>query len=166
MHRNVPKNTTFASIEEINTDIGQQALYYRSKLAQILVVRELCRRLAATSEKRPVLINATHPGDFNRTPLTAQLRVSFGFLGWLMLFFLSPFMPDPIITGCRSALFACTSNKELLEKRIYGKYIVPDKKVEEPSAMARDELMGKRLWEVSMDILREKLGGLEYGLDI
>ena len=114
----------------------------------------------------PVLINATHPGDFNRTPLTAQLRVSFGFLGWLMLFFLSPFMPDPIVTGCRSALFAGTSNKELIEGGIHGKYIVPDKRVEEPSAMARDAVIGKRLWGLSMDILREKLGVLDYGFDI
>jgi WW domain-containing oxidoreductase len=163
MHENVPKTINFSSTDEINYDIGQQALYYRSKLAQIVIVRELVRRGMDTGNKSRVLINATHPGDFNRTPLIEQLRIAFGIWGTLLLFFLSPFMPDPITTGCRSALFAATPNKEILSRTAQsGQYIVPDKKIRQPSKMAQDLEMGLRLWRLSMHLLEEKIGKLPY----
>lgn len=68
MHRFSPSSTVFASVEEINTDIGATELYARSKLAQILITRELARRLgkgelgfAQSPSYRFVIVNATHP---------------------------------------------------------------------------------------------------------
>ena len=177
-HAYAPSSTRFLSLAELNTDIGQQDLYYRSKLAQILIVRELVRRLdtglitlpinpfdppvsghpTPSHGGREVLINATHPGDYNRTPLTSNLTVAFGFLGYILLFILGPFMSDPMIAGCKTALFAATPNADLLGKRIDGQYIVPDKQVKDPSEMAQDAEMGKRLWELTMELLRDRLG--------
>lgn len=68
-------------------------------------------------------------------------------------------MSDPVEKGCRPALFAATA-EEVVTEGISGAYIVPDKKVEEPSGQARDEGLGERLWELSMRILEEKVGGL------
>jgi WW domain-containing oxidoreductase len=45
MHRFSPSSTEFVSVKEINTDVGATELYARSKLAQILIMRKLARRL-------------------------------------------------------------------------------------------------------------------------
>jgi WW domain-containing oxidoreductase len=64
-----PSSTAFASVEEINTDIGATELYARSKLAQILITRELAGRLdkgelgfAQSPSHRFVILHATHTG--------------------------------------------------------------------------------------------------------
>ena len=167
-HSSAPKSVRFASVEELNTDLGQTDLYYRSKLAQILITRELAWRIGnsqagSLAEKGEVLVNATHPGDLVWTPLIEELGRNLGWKGWLMLFFCWPFMPDAMKVGCRSALFAGTPNMDLLAGRgINGQYIVPDKKIESPSEKARDPEMGKRVWKLSMSLLEEKLGKVAY----
>ena len=72
-----------------------------------------------------------------------------------------PFLKDPTDEGCRPALFAATS-ADVVEEGIQGGYVVPDRKVVEPSGKARDEALGERLWTLSEEILAEKLGGLPY----
>lgn len=42
-HRMMTKNPDFASVEELNKDIGPSSLYARSKLAQVLQVRYMYR---------------------------------------------------------------------------------------------------------------------------
>lgn len=67
MYRFSPSSTSFASVEEINTDISATELYAHSKLAQILITRELARRLekgelgfAQSPSHRFVIVNAMH----------------------------------------------------------------------------------------------------------
>jgi len=188
-HCYAPGNTQFNSLEELNKDLGKQAHYYRSKLAQILIVRQLARaynrdwavdadgnsgtnfeaaRLEAldkkgpltqtVSVKRQVLINATHPGDYNRTPLTDNLKNAFGIFGWILLLVLAPFMSDPMTQGCQPALFACTPNAELLRENPHGSYIVPFKRVVQPSQPGRDDNgLGENVWRLSNRLLKEKL---------
>jgi NAD(P)-dependent dehydrogenase (short-subunit alcohol dehydrogenase family) len=61
LHDSVPKDTQFASLEELNRDIGPNSLYGRSKLAAILYARYFNRKV--TEHEHPnVLMNATHPG--------------------------------------------------------------------------------------------------------
>jgi len=69
-----------------------------------------------------------------------------------------PLMKDPVSSGCRSALFAATS-EDIISESIRGQYIVPDRKVTEPSSRAQDEEMGERLWQLQETLLREKFGG-------
>lgn len=190
-HHYTPKQTRFETLAELNQDLGTEAHYYRSKLAQILIVRQLALRAGAMSNTNNgqarkavdhphcvgkeafvveeevvapahvdvrVLVNATHPGDYNRTALTDNLRVTFGFLGWLLLLILGPFMSDPMTEGCHSALFACTPNADLLRRLPNGQYIVPSKRIIEPSPRGRDDAgLGENVWRLSMELLDKKL---------
>jgi NAD(P)-dependent dehydrogenase (short-subunit alcohol dehydrogenase family) len=61
VHNQAPSDTKFASLDEINKDIGPNGQYARSKLAAILYARYFDRKV--TEHGHPnVLMNATHPG--------------------------------------------------------------------------------------------------------
>lgn len=175
MHRWVPNSTKFESVEELTENIGQSYLYGRSKLAQILIVRELARRLdqgelgasaydPSTGLTRPVLVNATHPGGV-KTDQPSQLTTAYGLIGWILQKIFWPLFVDPVKIGCRSGLFAVTSKKLYEGSGIHGQYIVPDAKIGEPNSKGKDQEMGKRLWRLSMQILQDKLGSLDYGFE-
>ena len=158
----------FADEAELNHDIGPMKLYNRSKLAQVLAVRALQRRQEAgllgfssnnsqsDASSTTVYINAVHPGGVE-TDQPKQGEEAYGAPGVLGHKLLKPFLKDPVESGCRSALFAATS-PEVVEKGITGCYIVPDCKVTEPSARAKDEELGERLWELSENLLKDRLG--------
>lgn len=57
--------------------------------------------------------------------------------------------------------------KELCEgSGIHGQYVVPDKKIGQPSNRAKDRELGERLWRVSIQILGDKLGSVDYGFEM
>jgi len=158
---------SFSSLEELNTDIGPTNLYNRSKLAQVLFVRALRRRqekaecgFKGTPRQEPPWVNATHPGAV-KTDQQDQAVSAYGTLGKLGVKAVRPFMKDPVDSGCRSALFAATS-EDIEKEDIWGEYIVPDRKVEEPSTQAKDEGLQDRLWKLTEQILAEKLESLPY----
>ena len=170
MHKIVPPSCNFQDPSELTNDIGATALYGRSKLAQILIVRHMAQLLEAGKlgfENRSdghalVLLNATHPGGVN-TPQQDQFTEAWGeTAGKAVKAMVRPLMTDPVRHGCRSALFVLTS-PEVVEKELQGQYVMPDKKVSEVSKKGQDEEMAARLWEMSLRVLREKIGGLDYG---
>lgn len=61
MHRSVPNDLQFASLDELNTDLGPNQQYGRSKLAGILYARYFDRKVTRNGHPN-VLMNATHPG--------------------------------------------------------------------------------------------------------
>ena len=163
LHRPVSSSIKFATLSEINQDIGALALYNRTKLAQILFIRALKRRMDDGAlgfrnydgKENILYANATHPGGVN-TDQQEQAVEAYGTLGKIGVAAVRPFMKDPVKAGCRSALYAAAS-PEVIEKGISGEYIVPDKKVTEPSSQAQDVSLGESLWALSIDILRDKL---------
>jgi WW domain-containing oxidoreductase len=175
LHRAAPSSTKFESEEELTKNIGPTHLYGRSKLAQILIVRELARRLdqgklgappydASTGMPRPVLVNATHPGGV-RTGQPPQLGIAYGWPGKLVAWAVTRMLADPVTMGCRSGLFSVTG-KEMFEGcGIHGQYIVPDKKIGLPNSKGQDRDMGERLWRICLEILSHRLGSLDYGFD-
>jgi WW domain-containing oxidoreductase len=61
-HHMTRSSDKFESIQEIKTDIGPSYLYNRSRLAQVLFVRELWKQLAEKGgHVGKVYVNATHP---------------------------------------------------------------------------------------------------------
>lgn len=61
LHESVPKSLKFKSLDDLNTDLGPNSQYGRSKLAAILYARYFNRKV--TQHEHPnVLMNATHPG--------------------------------------------------------------------------------------------------------
>ncbi|KAF5026363.1 hypothetical protein F66182_1571 [Fusarium sp. NRRL 66182] len=162
MHRAAPSDIKFESLEEMNRAIGPAYLYNRTKLAQILLVRALVRRkgqgkLGLEPGKGP-WINATHPGGV-KTDQQKQAVDAYGTLGKIGVAAVRPFMKDPVDDGCRSILFAATSNA-IKEEQIDGSYIVPDRKIQEPTSQALDEALGEQLWALTEKVLKDKLGSI------
>ncbi|KAF4965525.1 hypothetical protein FSARC_6705 [Fusarium sarcochroum] len=160
MHRAAPSDIKFASVEEMNRDIGPAYLYNRTKLAQVLLVGALLRRkeqgeLGLQPGKGP-WINATHPGGV-KTDQQKQAVDAYGTLGKIGVAAVRPLMKDPVDQGCRPMLFAATSDA-IKEERIDGAYIVPDRKITEPSLQALDEDLQEAIWALTEKVLKERLG--------
>jgi NAD(P)-dependent dehydrogenase (short-subunit alcohol dehydrogenase family) len=60
-HNAAPSDTKFASLDEINKDVGPNGQYGRSKLAGILWTRYFTRKVTENGHPN-ILMNATHPG--------------------------------------------------------------------------------------------------------
>ncbi|KXS98913.1 hypothetical protein AC578_7457 [Pseudocercospora eumusae] len=157
LHHFSPSPKFPKEISELKSDIigPMTSPYGRTKLSQILQTRALVRRKQrAEIGMRPnsaPWINTTHPGE--------QAIDAHGNIGVIT----RPSMKDAIDQGCRSALFAATSPDVAAEK-MDGEYIVSsDCRVSsETTEHVQDEELGERLWELTEQILREKLGGLPY----
>jgi len=114
LHKGADSSMTFESVQEINQDIGATKLYNRTKLAQILFLRELYFRIKAgefgqvTESTGLPWINATHPGGV-LTDQQNQAIEAYGTAGKVGVQAIRPFMKDPVAQGCRPALFAAVS---------------------------------------------------------
>jgi len=153
--------TAFASLDELNTDIGPTNLYNRTKFAQILFIKALERRkrngqlgFQGGEKGEAPWSNATHPGAVS-TDQPKQAEEAYGTLGTLGVMAVRPFMKDPIDQGCRPALFAATSSA-IVEEDIWGKYIVPDRKITDPAKDTSDEELQESLWALSEKLVGEK----------
>ncbi|KAH7115082.1 hypothetical protein B0J11DRAFT_618686 [Dendryphion nanum] len=163
LHRAAPSSVTFQTLNEMNQDIGPTYLYNRTKLAQVLFVRELVKRIEAGQfgpTKGQPWINATHPGGV-KTDQPKQAIDAYGTLGKIGVAAVTPFMKDPVKEGCRPALFAATS-EDIVKDKIQGQYIVPDRKPTEPSNQAKDEKLSLSLWNLTKEVLESKIGQLDY----
>lgn len=166
LHRGATSSMKFESIEEINQDIGATLLYNRTKLAQILFLRELYWRIkegqfgSVSGTTGLPWINATHPGGV-KTDQQAQAEEAYGTLGKIGVAAVSPFLKDPIDQGCRPALFAATSH-DIAKEQIQNSYIVPDRKVTEASSQAQDEALSLNVWKLTKQVLESKIGNLPY----
>jgi WW domain-containing oxidoreductase len=165
-HRAAPSSTSFASIDEINKDIGPTLLYNRTKLAQIVFLRELYLRIKSgqfgevTTTKGLPYINATHPGAVS-TDQPKQAEEAYGTLGTIGVAAVRPFMKDPVAQGCRSALFAATS-PDIIKDEVQNAYIMPDREVTEASSQAQNTVLGLNLWKLTKEVLESKIGDLPY----
>lgn len=125
LHRMSPSSVKFASLDEINTDIGPAYLYNRSKLAQILFVRALVRRLGSGAlgdgTGSSIYANAVHPGAVS-TEQQKQAEDAYGVAATVAVAAARPFMKDPITEGPLPALFAATS-PDIVEENITGQYV-------------------------------------------
>ncbi|KAF1961879.1 NAD(P)-binding protein [Byssothecium circinans] len=166
LHKMASSSIKFESIQEMNQDIGATHLYNRTKLAQVLFTHELVKRIKAeqfgtvTAERGQPWINATHPGGV-KTDQQAQAVEAYGTLGKVGVAAVRPFMKDPVDEGCRPALFAATSD-DIVKEKIQGRYIVPDRKVTDPSSQAQDEKLALNLWKLTKEVLESKLGKVDY----
>ena len=127
LHRGCPSSTTFTSVSEINTDLGPMNLYNRTKLAQVLTVRAIVRRM---EENQPGFqspkatgpwVLAVHPGGVN-TDQQEQAVDAYGTIGKVGVKAIRPFMKNPVDEGCRPALFAATSD-DIVKEMIQGQYV-------------------------------------------
>ena len=129
LHRAPLSSTKFASMDEINTDLGPNSLYARTKLAQILFVRALVRRMQnnepgfQSPKYSGPWVNAVHPGGVS-TDQQEQAVEAYGTKGKIGVAAVRPFLKDPTDEGCRPALFAATS-EDIIKEGIQGQYVSP-----------------------------------------
>lgn len=147
VHEGVPKDTKFASVDELNQDLGPNAQYGRSKLASILYARYLDRHLH--SQYPNILSNATHPGIVETKQSAVLIHEAYPLLGYAMSVGAAPFKKNQF-EGCVSTMFAATTATKS------GQYICPPAIVEPGSDLANDEKLGEQLMDLTWKLVKEK----------
>lgn len=93
LHEQAPSDVKFASLDELNTDLGfafGPAVHYgRSKLAVILYSRYLARHLSKEYPK--ILVNATHPGVVDTDMSQNDIHEPYPLAGYGMSVLAAPF---------------------------------------------------------------------------
>lgn len=151
-HQATPSSCKFASLDELNQDLGPNGQYGRSKLAGILYARYLNRHLP----QKNILANATHPGFVETKMSTQDIHEPYPMAGYIMSAFMKPLQKDQF-QGCVSTVFAATKTEK------GGQYICPPAVPESGSALAQDEALGEQLMTLTRDIVREKFGPESIG---
>jgi NAD(P)-dependent dehydrogenase (short-subunit alcohol dehydrogenase family) len=146
-HESAPKDTKFATVEELNTDYGAMALYGRSKLAAILYSKYLTRHLH--SQYPQILINATHPGFVETKMSTKDIFEPYPLGGYAMRDGMKPFKKDQF-EGAQSTMYAAT----VIEGS--GEYICPPASVEKGSNLANDETLEENLMNLTREVVKQK----------
>ncbi len=146
-HQGAPSDTKFASLDELNRDLGPNAQYGRSKLAGILYARYLARHL--TPQNPGILVNATHPGFVETKMSVEDIHEPYPIAGAAMSTLMSPLKKDHWM-GAVSTVYASTVVEES------GLYICPPAIPEQGSDMARDEELGEQLMKLTREIVMEK----------
>ncbi|KAI0949626.1 hypothetical protein AcW1_009175 [Taiwanofungus camphoratus] len=157
LHTSAPSSVRFASLAELNNDIGPVALYGRSKLANLLFVKDTIQRVLRPAGDR-ILMLATHPGAVH-TGQQDQFKEAYGTLvGAALKQTVIPFMRNPE-QGSLSTLWAATSEEVDSNKEHWnGKYITDPEEAGGESEMAGDQELRDNLWRLSEQLVKEKLG--------
>ncbi|MCJ1341225.1 hypothetical protein MMC09_006521 [Bachmanniomyces sp. S44760] len=146
-HQAAPSDTKFASLDELNQDLGPNPLYGRSKLAAILYSRYLNKHLTSTHPN--ILVNATHPGFVETKMSSVDIHEPYPYGGYAMSAVMKPFKKDQFM-GAISTLFAATATTKS------GEYICPPAVPESGSALAQDMELGEQLMQLTREIVKEK----------
>ena len=154
-HEMSPKDTKFASLDELNQDLGPNPQYGRSKLAVILYARYLTRHLHATGHPN-ILANATHPGFVETKMSVKDIHEPYPVAGYGMSVLMSPLKKDQW-QGATSTLYCST----VIDKS--GEYICPPATPEPGSELSRNEELGEQLMKLTRDLVKEKFGPESVG---
>lgn len=156
-HQAAPKDTKFASLDEINKDNGPNGQYGRSKLAAMLHARYLATHV--TSEHPHILANSVHPGFVDTKATSFDIHEAYPLGGYMMSVAMKPFQKSQL-EGCVSAMYAATATERS------GKYICVPARIEDGSELAQSNELAAQLMRLTEDVLREKLevAGVEFPL--
>ncbi|KAK7888321.1 hypothetical protein LTR67_009199 [Exophiala xenobiotica] len=148
-HQSTPSDCKFASLDELNTDLGPQAQYGRAKLAAILYARYLTAHLH--KEHPNILINATHPGFVETKMSTEDIHEPYPKAGYLMSAGMKPIKKD-IWMGCVSTVYAASATTKS------GEYICPPAIAEPGNELSQNAQLGEQLMKLTREVVREKFG--------
>jgi NAD(P)-dependent dehydrogenase (short-subunit alcohol dehydrogenase family) len=147
-HQGTPSDCKFESLSELNTDIGPNGLYGRSKLAQMLYCKYLNKHLTSRCPK--ILANSVHPG-FVETKMSQQdIHEPYPVLGAVMSVGMQPIKKDQF-QGCVSAMFCATKTEKS------GQYICPPAIPEAGNALYQQEGLDEQLMELTKKVLMDKM---------
>lgn len=155
-HQATPSDCKFASLDELNQDLGPNGQYGRSKLAQMLYAKYLNKQL---KEKYPnILANSVHPGFVNTKMSTDEIHEPYPVGGYAMSVGMKPFKKDQW-EGAVSAMFCATASEE------GGLYVCPPAIPEEGSKVYQDESgeVEGNLMKLTLDVVGEKVDPKSQG---
>jgi hypothetical protein len=138
-HEMSPKDTKFASLDELNQDLGLNQQYDRSKLARILYTRYLTRLLPTSHPK--ILANTTRPG-FVETKISVD-DIHEPFPG--MSVFMAPLKKNQWQRATSTLFCATTIAKS-------GEYLCLPATPEPGSELARNEELGEQLMRLTRGV--------------
>lgn len=153
-HTSAPKDTKFASLDELNSDHGPTVQYGRSKLATMFYARYLASHL--TAEHPKILVNSIHPGFVDTKATRSDIHEAYPLGGYGMSVVMKPFQKDQF-EGAVSALYAATATERS------GKYICPPARIEDGSELARSNDLAEQLMELTEKLVREKSEAVKAG---
>ncbi|KAL2434859.1 hypothetical protein ABEF95_009565 [Exophiala dermatitidis] len=148
-HADAPKDVKFESLDELNTDLGANAQYARSKLAGLLYARYLDAHLH--KEHPNILINATHPGFVETKQSMQDIKEPFPNAGQIMPLAVRHIMKD-IWMGCTSTVYAATTTTRS------GEYVCPPAIAEPGTEQSQNAGLGEQLMKLTREIVKEKFG--------
>jgi NAD(P)-dependent dehydrogenase (short-subunit alcohol dehydrogenase family) len=143
-HQGAPSDCKFASLDELNQDLGPNPQYGRSKLAVMLHAKWLTKHLH--SEYPKILANCVHPGFVETKASTQDIYEPYPILGNVMALGINPFKKDWWM-GCTSAVYCATKTEKS------GEYICPPA-IPEPGSELYQDKEGK-LAEALMKLTKE-----------
>lgn len=147
-HQATPSDCKFASLEELNQDLGPNGQYGRSKLAVMLYHKYLAKKLAPTHPN--ILSNSVHPGFVETKMSRDDIHEPYPIAGYAMSAGLKPFKKDQWM-GAVSAMY-CASKTERS-----GEYICPPAIPESGNELMQDEELEERLMQLTIDVVKEKM---------
>ncbi|RAK98715.1 retinol dehydrogenase 12 [Aspergillus ibericus CBS 121593] len=142
-----PKDTEFASVEELNRDYGPNAQYGRSKLAVLLHAKWLNAHLKPTHPN--IIVNASHPGVVDTAQTKVHIHEPYPLLGYGLSAGLKPFRKNQF-QGAVSTLYAATVATE------GGQFITPPRIVERGSDKANYMQLADRLMKLTAEVVEKK----------
>ncbi|TVY21201.1 putative mitochondrial oxidoreductase [Lachnellula arida] len=146
-HQGAPSDCKFASLEELNQDLGPNGQYGRSKLAVMLYHKYLAKHLTSSHPK--ILSNSVHPGFVETKMSQDDIHEPYPVAGYAMSVGMKPFKKDQW-QGATSALYCATKTEKS------GQYVCPPAIPEEGSKLAQDEDLAEALMALTKKVVKEK----------
>ncbi|WVQ79868.1 hypothetical protein IAT38_001968 [Cryptococcus sp. DSM 104549] len=160
LHRALPSDVKFESLEEVSSEIDPTLLYGRSKLMVLLFIRELAKHhLPSLSSPTPILALSTHPGGV-ATEQQQGTTEAYGNLIGKTLENVAQALFMSKEQGAESALWAGVGQSVVQRREeVQGRYFTEaDGKVDTESEQGKDDELARKLWELSVKVLKEKAG--------
>jgi len=148
-HQATPSDCKFESLEELNTDLGPNGQYGRSKLAQMLYVKFLNKHLTQGKEPR-ILANTVHPGFVDTKMSQEDIHEPYPLGGYAMSVGMKPLKKDQW-QGCVSAVFAATKTERS------GEYICPPAVPEKGNDLFQRDDLAESLMALTRNVVKEKM---------
>ncbi|KAJ7123088.1 NAD-P-binding protein [Mycena epipterygia] len=156
-HSNM-KPETFSTKEAFNKDFGESTMgyldtYANSKLANILHIKELQKRL--TSESVSITCLSAHPGAI-MTPGAGTFLGSVPYFGWLFKNYVGPLFFGSWRTGAMTIAFAAAGKDVVDDKEKYrGAFLMPMATIKPASSFAEDERLQRELYDTTERFVKE-----------
>ncbi|KAG8685725.1 hypothetical protein FRC09_014566 [Ceratobasidium sp. 395] len=127
--------------------------YSRSKIANVLFVNELQRRL--DEEGSNIIAISLHPGTVVTDGAMASVT-SLPVIGSVAGIIAQYVFADPAV-GALNSMFAATNPVVRAEPDKYkGNYLMPVGNITAPSKLAQDQELAKRLWDLSEQVVQSR----------